>query len=277
MWNNGCGFTNQIFSLITGIIIAHKEHYKIIIIDTFLNDFSDQTSINVSKISDVINIVKLNSFLIENYQISIFDKYSCGDLSILENGNHTFGWITDNNKEMFEHILTNIEYHQTFIDYSLNETNGINDKFLNIVHLRIEDDAITHWSKMNNMTSGEFKLTLETLYIILIKKHINKNDLTVILTHSSDNNVIQFLKENGYNYKTTQKHFEGREQNAIVDLLVGKRCNNVFIGNFNFEKNSGSTFSYYISKLIDSSENINIKNIHIDLDNIIDTFTFNSI
>ena len=78
------------------------------------------------------------------------------------------------------------------------------------------------------------------------------------------NGVIQFLKENKYNFEFSIKFFEDREKNAIVDLLISKYCNNIFIGNFNTIKLNGSTFSYYVGKIIQNSR----KNIYIDLDRI---------
>ena len=56
-----------------------------------------------------------------------------------------------------------------------------------------------------------------------------------------------------------QKYFEGRELNAIIDFLVSKQCNNLFIGNFNINESRGSTFSYYITKIINKNINIGEK------------------
>ena len=69
---NNCGFTNQIFSLITSIIIAYKNNKKVVIIDTFLNDFSKKTHTPISQIFD---INKINDFLKKTYNIIIIDKY----------------------------------------------------------------------------------------------------------------------------------------------------------------------------------------------------------
>jgi hypothetical protein len=76
--------------------------------------------------------------------------------------------------------------------------------------------------------------------------------------------VIDFLIENNYNYKSSEKTFEYRDNNAIIDLLISKNCNNIFIGNFNLKNLNGSTFSYYIAKLLKN----NIKKICVDLDHI---------
>jgi hypothetical protein len=70
-----------------------------------------------------------------------------------------------------------------------------------------------------------------------------------------------------YTFITLHKLYEDRELNAIIELLVSKICNNKFIGNFNFTKLNGSTFSYFISKMLNS----NVEKITIDLDKIVDS------
>ena len=41
--NDGAGLTNQIFALITSIIITFYEKQKVIIVDHFLNDINTKT------------------------------------------------------------------------------------------------------------------------------------------------------------------------------------------------------------------------------------------
>ena len=121
---------------------------------------------------------------------------------------------------------------------------------VNIIHLRIETDGIKHWSKINKMSQKDFKTTLENRYIELIEKNIDMKDTTIILSSSFDNRVVDFLNENGYNYLTSKNYFKYRELNAIVDTIISKKCNNIFIGNFNMKKFNGSTFSYYIKETL---------------------------
>jgi hypothetical protein len=45
---HGAGLTNQIFSLICTIINAHKNNYKVIVVDSFLNDISKDTYTPIS-------------------------------------------------------------------------------------------------------------------------------------------------------------------------------------------------------------------------------------
>tara|TARA_B100000073_G_scaffold142446_1_gene117199 strand:- start:318 stop:1409 length:1092 start_codon:yes stop_codon:yes gene_type:complete len=167
----------------------------------------------------------------------------------------------------FLDILTNIFYNNQFIDISKKQlSNVILTNKVNLIHLRLEDDAIIHWSKMNKMSKGNFKKKLENKYIQLIKEYIDKKDITILLSSSFDNKIIDFLNTNQYNYFTSKKSFEYRELNAIVDFLISKECNNVFIGNFNLNGKNGSTFSYYIYETL-HQKNISYK--YIDLDHIL--------
>lgn len=140
--------------------------------------------------------------------------------------------------EFSTNVLKNIVFQNEFILKSarfiekiLNEKNDndIKDKTINCIHLRLEDDAVQHWSKENNMSGAEFKSIIEDKYIEQIKNNINKDEITVVLSHNYENKVIQFLRENNYNYILTPKMSEHREIAAIYDLQIGQHCNNVFI------------------------------------------------
>jgi hypothetical protein len=338
----GSGFTNQLFSLITSILIAYYNKNKVVVIDYFSNDFSKNS---YSCISQILDLKKINFFLKEKYDLIIVDKYDvnfelnqifygtldnnieitdiikkmffkngnliipkstdfnliCGDpcvgvkkhifLKYIINGflieelheenllndviidffntnyQHSFAWINSINKIIFEDILLHLKYNNDYINLSKNILEKINiNKNINLLHLRLEEDAIKHWSKQNNMSEEYFKNYLEIKYISLIKNHIDPKDQTIILSGSLTNGVIDFLIQNNYNYILNDKYFDEREKNAIIDFLISNNCNNVFIGNFNFENLNGSTFSYYIQKLL----NTNVKKINIDLDKIYD-------
>ena len=128
-----------------------------------------------------------------------------------------------------------------------------------MIHLRIESDAIAHWSIINKMAEDVFLQRLTETYISLIQKHIQKGQMTVILSSSHDNEVIQFLKKNDYQFSYLQKiSNQNREINAILDMVVGKQCNGTFIGC------GGSTFSDLLCKVIPS----NINKILLDINNI---------
>jgi hypothetical protein len=117
---------------------------------------------------------------------------------------------------------------------------------INVLHLRMEPDAIAHWSKQNHTSQSTFQLSLQKKYIDLIQKHMSPEDQLIVLSASFSNGVIDFLEKNHYQYRFVDKFFQGREKNAIVDLLVSRICNNVYLGN------GGSTFSMYVSKMMDA-------------------------
>ena len=340
--NSGAGFTNQIFALITSIIIAYNQGEKVVIVDNFLNDITKTT---YTPITEIFNINDINIFFKKNYDIIIVDKnniqfeivsvkygtdetnyidltyffkeqylnnnklfidkhcsfneikddpcfgivkkfilkYKINDYYIEEIYNEnlksnivinfdgpyifTFGWINSFNDNMFEKILKNITYNNDFILKTELVIKRINtNKKINIIHLRLEEDGIIYWSKQNYITPNEYRSFLEEKYINLIKNYISKTDENIILSSSLSNRVINFLNQDNYNYKFIDKFFDDREKNAIVDLLVSKYCNNIFIGNFNIKNNNGSTFSYYIWKYI----NDDVTKIYIDLDKIYD-------
>ena len=338
--NNGAGFTNQIFALITSIINAYKKGEKVVVVGYFLNDINKSIYTPISQIFDVD---KINIFLKKNYDIIIIDindiqfeiisiKYGSNETNYIDltdfiqtnyfknnrlyidkkcsfndikgdpcfgivkklimkykinnyyieeiyddnlksnieinfDGPYIFtlGWIDSFNDNMFDKILTNIKYHNDFMLKSEIILNKINpDKKINIIHLRLENDGIAHWSKQNKFEPNNYREYLEKKYIDLIKKYLSIIDENIIVSSSLSNGVIDFLNQNNYNYKFIDKFFNDREKNAIVDLLVSKYCNNNFIGNFNVQNRNGSTFSYYMWKCMKP----NVINIYIDLDNI---------
>ena len=338
----GSGFTNQLFSLITSIIISYNNNNKVVVVDYFSNDYS---KITYTSISEIFDLKKINTFLKEKYDIIIIDKYEvnfqlkticygtknynievtniintnffcnnklyipkgtnlnllCGDPCVGEKKYiflkyqineylieeiyeeelkndiiidfleakyiNTFAWMNDFSKEMFEDILVHLEYSIDLIYLSKNiEANLDLNKKINVLHLRLEDDAILYWSKVNNLNIINYKTIIENKYISLIKKYIDPSEQNIILSGSLSNRVIDFLNENKYKIIFSDKYFDGREQNAIIDLLISKYCNNIFIGNFNFEMLNGSTFSYYIALMLSKK----IKKIMIDNDKIYD-------
>jgi len=208
---------------------------------------------------------KINEYFIEE----IYGEYLKSNIEIHFDGPYiyTVGFINSFNDNMFEKILKNITYNDSFILKTEIIAKKMNvNKKVNIIHLRLEEDGIAHWSRMNNITHNEYKSYLEKTYIRLIKNYLLETDENIILSSSLSNGVIDFLNQYSYNYMFVDKFFNDREKNAIVDLLLSRYCNNIFIGNFNFKALNGSTFSYYIGKCLSD----NVVKIYIDLDRIYD-------
>jgi hypothetical protein len=206
---------------------------------------------------------KLNDYIIQ-------EKYSENlnyNIEIKFDGNYIFGvgLINSAHNNMFDNVLKNIEYNPELIMKTETIMKNINiNKKINIIHLRLEDDGILHWSKQNNMPFSSYKDYLENKYINIIKKYISPLDQNIILSSSLSNGVVDFLNHHNYNYRFIDKYFKDREKNAIIDLLISKCCNNIFIGNYNMKNMNGSVFSYYIWKLITDD----VTKIYIDLDHI---------
>jgi hypothetical protein len=209
---------------------------------------------------------KINNYIIEE----IYDENLKSNIEINPEAHFEFRFSGTSllNTPKFINILKNIYYHDNFVlesEFIIKKWfNPI--KKINIIHLRLEDDAIEHWSRENNMTFIEFKEYLENKYIKLIKTYLSPSDENIILSSSLSNGVLDFLNIHNYNYKFNNKIFEDREKNAIIDLLVSKFCTNIFIGNFNIKGCNGSTFSYYIGKIISEY----ITQININLDHILE-------
>jgi len=337
---SGAGFTNQLFAMITGIIFSSMVNQPTAIIESFMNDYSEQTT---TPISCIFNMPALRRYIQTKYGILIADKYAAdiqiqnivygteesgvdvtetimrrfglpsGGLFIPENiafndilgdpcpgiakrlaiyytvngesaieiyeeildvdvcfqvmeatYHFTFGWIDLDNRTMFDDILTHIEYHPLFVEKARRIREQLDTtKNINVLHLRLEDDAIQHWSNINGQTLEEFRESLSEKYIALIRKYIAPSDQNIVLSASLSNPVIEFMRNHGYSVVFSKKYFKHRELNAIVDLLVAGHANHRFLGNFNPETLNGSSFSYYVAK-----RNPHLERIYVDLDAI---------
>jgi len=191
----------------------------------------------------------------------------------LDNGDNLDNLDTGDNVDNLDNIDNlnndrNFDNGDNVINGDTDESIEYNNQKINVIHLRIENDGIEHWSNQNNMNPNAFKRLLTIKYMQLIKNNIQKEDITIILTGDTNNDVVQYMKENEYNITFIDKKFNdnqpGRELNAIIDLIVGRYCNNVFIGC------DGSTFSELLLKYIpDETEFGNVEKITFDLNNIL--------
>lgn len=183
-----------------------------------------------------------------------------------------------NNPQLFVDILTNIPFNKKFHDscelsYNLIYKNPKQN--INVIHLRIEDDALLSFSSQNNITKEIFKSNLENKYIEIIDKYIDKSDLNIIISNDFNNEVIHHLKKNKYLFTcTSHKAFRHRELNAIHDLLLSKiACTKYFIGVY--ESSYSYTVMYNIFQKIDS----NVTSIILSFNNLtrpVSLFTKNS-
>lgn len=155
-------------------------------------------------------------------------------------------------------------FHPSFYQYSLF---GLSTTTLvHVAHVRLEPDAICHWSKENNMSQDAFRDLLVGKYIGAIQRHMSDG---VVLVLSYDHNpVVQWLEEkNRAFFFVGKEKKKGREWSAIEDMcLAEKYGNGVFLGNFDSYRMQGSTFSYFLMKRcrFQKSVLIDIERIHED-------------
>lgn len=219
---------------------------------------------------DIYIYYKING----NIYMNTYFESRCNEISInLENETlsefylNTISAESKTNINLYNNILSNLKFLDKFYIYSNNIKNSIsNYTKYSCIHLRNEDDSIHFWCMINNMDIFNFKQKLEDKYMFLIDKYLKPSNDEIIIILSSletNNNVVDYLHKNNYNYLFLPKDLY-REINAINDLLISKICNNIYIGNYNPNTFTGSTFSYIVS----NNMNKNVRKVLIDLDQI---------
>ena len=171
-------------------------------------------------------------------------------------------WRTEENKLLFNEIIDNIKFNPNLYANAQKFVEPLKSSKINVIHIKNENDCIKHYShSIYHCNENIFKDILDKKYIYLINKYIRKEDINIILTYSShDNIVINYLKNNNYNITFIDKQPNiGRELNAAIDMMIGESCNNIFLGPC-----YGSTFS----ELLEIRMKNNKKIIKFDLDHI---------
>jgi hypothetical protein len=231
------GLCNQLYAIKGTCEYAYQNNINIIVVENFLTDITKNTYCNIS---DVIDLNHLNN-LLKMYNIKVLDWNTDDGFSKTNVIFNEAPYWRSPKLDLTKYVISNLRFTSKFYDIAnkILEKNKITVEPCNVIHLRLENDAIEHWSKQNNISPQEFKRTLENKYINKINKYINKHLVTIILASDYDNNVVKHFDENNYLYYTTEKNFKERELNAIVDLIVSQRCDRYILGLFE------SSFSYF--------------------------------
>lgn len=180
-------------------------------------------------------------------------KYSWKDGIIIYNFKPNINWNCDS--PILIHIMKNLSFKLSLSYKTLPKQK------IHLMHLRNEKDAIKWWSKQNNMSMNEFEKHLNNQYIGCVKMFISKQDILIVITgRSSQNPVIESLKQDGYTIEQCLKIYQERELSAIEDLVFAeKNVNGLFIG-----CKKGSTFSaHLLEHRVPFTHSI-----HLDLDRI---------
>ena len=209
----------------------------------------------------VYNSICNNSIKYEIKNNKLLNEINTNTLTLIPN-------FTYEQDLMFIDILQNVIFNDIFLYKANHYMSNIvkkNEK-INCIHLRLENDAMSSWSRQNNIDINKFKEIVENKYISSIEKYFDKNDKILVLSYDYNNRVIDFLTQNEYNFIITTKMYKERELSAITDLHIGNYCNNNYI--FIFE----SSYSFTLLKRIlnkNTNKNTNkIKAIMIEYMNI---------
>jgi len=198
-----------------------------------------------------------------------YEKYIIKDNKLIDNVHLNFdnlnfeGNFSYVQNETFFNILRNIPFNETIINKSQITINNLikpNKTSLNTIHLRIEDDVLDFYSNYLDVKRDILKNKIENKYINIIKNYFDKNDTIIILTYDINNEVIKFLKLNGYDFIINNEKDKDREISAINDLLLGERCNKYYVCVLE------SSYSYTLLSRI--KKNPNVVTIQIQLEQL---------
>jgi len=255
------GLCNQLFAIAGGIMKAKQEGINNISIGYFSPGLNSKEKVLCSKIIDLKKTGDIFGIKITDAKEDI-----SGSIKLVYSKN-----LSEEHELAFSLILSKIQFTKTFYDI----TNKIWEKYVNkkmhVIHFRLEADGIKHWSNMNKMTEKDYESKLHYIYKELIRINITEGSTILALTYTKDHKL---LKELGEKYeilcfdtepiiKSTFK-IGGRELCAIIDLLLGIKCNGTFIGCHNWKNKRGSTFSYTLWRSMKLAE----QGFFIDLDDI---------
>jgi hypothetical protein len=194
-------------------------------------------------------------------------------------------WLTRINRDhsgelkpLFDTFLTMFqfcEYYHKECSTFLNKVMDYSEQTINVWHVRNESDAIGHWCKANGLSEEAYREKYETCFIQTVRSHISKDCLNIALTADvENNNIIDTLRQDGYSIEARPNiPGIGREMNGVIDLIMGFRCNGVFLGNINPHVMQGSTFSFVLYNYLKTSTpkasmRKEIKLLTINMDNI---------
>jgi hypothetical protein len=200
------GLCNQLWSVISGIIMCIKDGKRVLLIDKFLLNVHTNSYCSIGKIlclpSMNIFLQKYNIVLVDGVQIN---ERNTPGLKVLK----PFDWkiVTDPaNDSIKNELYQNIRFVPSIVAPALKFVNDSQNNqkkgTINVIHLRIEQDWLDHVSsgRKPRLSPAVIANQIAKKYIDLIQKHIQRDELTFILTGSSNNKVVDYLRNNKYTY-----------------------------------------------------------------------------
>ena len=197
------GLCNQLQTIVKGILLAIK-YNRNIYIDKFQIDLESNRLADIHDILDINkmnvflkDVIKTHIVILNTLNTNIYsnlDKYKLPNvdynnipystyinddielnkhMEIIYLGNivslcifksFNYSWVDYSSDNLYHVIMNNIKFNQIFYklkDYIKQELNLTN---FNCIHLRIEDDAIKHFSHCYNLSCDEYNRNLINFY-----------------------------------------------------------------------------------------------------------------
>jgi hypothetical protein len=255
------GLCNQLQALIKGLLLG-KKYNKTVYINKFQINLEDNSLCDINEVLDIDSMnnfyeihnlnIKIHKHIdqsiienIEEYKLKELDYNSLPNMSCINNfiennidkqimylGNPVMLNITDTfdlNYNLYNFLMNNIFFNKKFYDIKDDIKKQLNLTDYTCMHLRIEDDALHHFSHCYNLTLGEYNKKLLDFYLDKINKEERKiyvcsgilkfsNKINYdFYTNLSNNNDLICDKKNIIIDDYIQNN---RELIAIVDLLI---------------------------------------------------------
>ena len=219
-----CGLCNQLYYLASTFIDCLLHRRNEFMVYGMLQEINSHQFI---PISCVLNLTLMNQMLPVKIVDGFRDKGPWASAS---------SWKLLND---YPDLARKFYSHIRFSNQVIYPTRNMPREFEYMIHLRLETDAVEHWSRMNDMSQDDFKKRLEDWYMDAIDKNIPKGEGVLVLTGNKENRVWRYLVE-AYKIYHLDKPGVPREVAAAMDLSMAQRCKKIFIGG------GGSTFTEFI-------------------------------
>ena len=261
------GATIQLLKLVSSIVWCIQNKITLLMVGSFRIKVLSQYFCNLEKL---FYISAMNEYLRDKYNVGVVDvttskfkgKEKRFELYKLDfKINDTIKLVnTKVGKDILNHIVFVPDIVSVPMNYLKNTIGNQIYENINVIHLRIEEDALYHWSIVNEMSPSQFKKVLAEKYIYLIDKNLPKDEHVFVLGGDISNPVLEYLQMKQYNYHYLTKVSKYREINSIMDLILGKMCSSVFIGA------KGSAFTHVLQIAFDTDPRV--KSYFVNIDNI---------
>lgn len=242
------GFVNQVFYLVSAILKARQYGLNTVVVDNFYNHFTGTETTPAKAIFDLETMSKHLQF---SPQIVCRSEWP---EKFPDNPCDFFMWpCTSDIRSQFDDIVRIVTFHPQFVERAQTYASHLSNlPKLDVVHLKVEHDAVAHYAKFLNCEPHVYKDALTKKYISLIDKYLNPSNAVLVLGYGENNDIVQHLiqtHEPNKVFYVAKNADDGREISALIDFLVCEMtCSGTFIGPTNMDRiqdtYQGSSFTY---------------------------------